>query len=37
VTKIGIILGSTRPGRTGESVARWVYKLASYSRPHTLE
>ena len=24
VTKIGIILGSTRPGRNGEAVARWV-------------
>ncbi|GAA5195975.1 NAD(P)H-dependent oxidoreductase [Rugosimonospora acidiphila] len=27
--KIGIILGSTRPGRNGEAVARWVYELAS--------
>ncbi|MCW2525750.1 MAG: NADPH-dependent reductase [Pseudonocardiales bacterium] len=25
---IGIILGSTRPGRNGEAVARWVYDLA---------
>jgi NAD(P)H-dependent FMN reductase len=26
--KIGIILGSTRPGRNGEAVARWVYDTA---------
>jgi len=25
--KIGIILGSTRPGRKGEAVARWVHEL----------
>ena len=24
MTRIGVILGSTRPGRRGESVARWV-------------
>ncbi|PZR52234.1 NADPH-dependent FMN reductase [Xylanimonas oleitrophica] len=29
MTKIGIILGSTRPGRNGEAVARWVLELAS--------
>ena len=28
MTKIGIILGSTRPGRVGESVAKWVHKVA---------
>jgi NAD(P)H-dependent FMN reductase len=28
MTKIAIILGSTRPGRNGEAVARWVYELA---------
>jgi NAD(P)H-dependent FMN reductase len=28
VTKIGIILGSTRPGRNGEAVANWVYDIA---------
>jgi NAD(P)H-dependent FMN reductase len=28
MTKIGIILGSTRPGRNGEAVARWVLELA---------
>ncbi|MEU6546713.1 NAD(P)H-dependent oxidoreductase [Streptomyces sp. NPDC046859] len=27
--KIGIILGSTRPGRNGEAVARWVLDIAS--------
>jgi NAD(P)H-dependent FMN reductase len=26
--RIGIILGSTRPGRNGEAVAKWVYELA---------
>ncbi len=26
--KIAIIVGSTRPGRVGESVARWVYDIA---------
>jgi NAD(P)H-dependent FMN reductase len=29
MTKIGIILGSTRPGRNGEAVAQWAYDLAS--------
>ena len=27
--RIGIILGSTRPNRNGEQVARWVYDIAS--------
>lgn len=27
--RIGIIIGSTRPGRVGESVGRWVYEHAS--------
>lgn len=27
--KIGIIIGSTRPGRIGEGVGRWVHELAS--------
>jgi NAD(P)H-dependent FMN reductase len=26
--KIGIILGSTRPGRNGEAVAKWVFEAA---------
>src|SRR5690606_6849376 len=26
--KVGIIIGSTRPGRRGEAVARWVYDIA---------
>lgn len=29
MTKIGIILGSTRPGRNGEAVAKWVYDIAN--------
>ncbi|MFF0630709.1 NADPH-dependent FMN reductase [Streptomyces sp. NPDC004296] len=28
MTKIGIILGSTRPGRNGEAVAHWVHENA---------
>ena len=26
--KIGIVVGSTRPGRKAEAVARWVYEIA---------
>ena len=33
--KLGIILGSTRPGRNGEQVAKWVYDIAS--RRHDAE
>jgi NAD(P)H-dependent FMN reductase len=29
VTRIGIILGSTRPNRNGEQVAHWVLEIAS--------
>jgi NAD(P)H-dependent FMN reductase len=29
MTKIGIILGSTRPGRKGEAVAKWVLEVAA--------
>jgi NAD(P)H-dependent FMN reductase len=29
MTRIGIILGSTRPGRNGEAVARWAYQVAA--------
>jgi NAD(P)H-dependent FMN reductase len=29
MTKIGIILGSTRPGRNGEAVAKWIVEVAS--------
>ena len=29
MTKIGIIIGSTRPGRNGEAVARWVHETAA--------
>jgi NAD(P)H-dependent FMN reductase len=28
MTKIAIIIGSTRPGRVGEAVAKWVYELS---------
>ena len=27
-TRVGIIIGSTRPGRNAEAVARWVYEIA---------
>lgn len=27
--RIAVIIGSTRPGRVGESVGRWVYEIAS--------
>jgi NAD(P)H-dependent FMN reductase len=29
MTRIGVILGSTRPGRNGEQVARWVMDIAA--------
>jgi NAD(P)H-dependent FMN reductase len=29
MSRIGIILGSTRPNRNGEQVARWVFEIAS--------
>ena len=29
MSKIAIILGSTRPGRNGEAVARWVLEQAA--------
>ena len=29
MARIGIILGSTRPNRNGEQIARWVYDVAS--------
>lgn len=28
MTKIAIIIGSTRPGRNGEAVAKWVHEIA---------
>lgn len=28
MTKIAIIIGSTRPGRNGEAVANWVYEIS---------
>lgn len=35
--KIGIIIGSTRPGRKGESVAKWVHEVASTRRDAEFE
>jgi len=37
VTRIGIILGSTRPNRNGEQVARWVLEVASRRRDARFE
>jgi NAD(P)H-dependent FMN reductase len=37
VINIGVILGSTRPGRNGEAVARWVYDLARTRTDATFE
>jgi NAD(P)H-dependent FMN reductase len=35
--RIGIILGSTRPGRNGEAVAKWVYQIAQKRSDATFE
>jgi NAD(P)H-dependent FMN reductase len=35
--KIGIIIGSVRPGRLGEGVARWVYDIAKKRTDATFE
>jgi NAD(P)H-dependent FMN reductase len=35
--KIGIILGSTRPGRIGEAVAKWVFEIAKKRSDATFE
>jgi len=35
--KLAIIIGSTRPGRNGESVARWVHEHASKRKDATFE
>src|SRR5947209_7166662 len=35
--KIAIIIGSTRPGRNGEAVAKWVYQVASKRNDATFE
>jgi NAD(P)H-dependent FMN reductase len=37
MTKIAIIIGSTRPGRKGEDVARWVYDIAAKRSDATFE
>ena len=35
--RVAIILGSTRPGRKGEAVARWVYNIAKKQRSNDAE
>jgi NAD(P)H-dependent FMN reductase len=35
--KVAIILGSTRPGRLGEPVAKWVYEIAKKRNDATFE
>ena len=35
--KLAIIVGSTRPGRVGESVSRWVYEIAQKRSDATFE
>ncbi len=35
--KLAIIIGSTRPNRVGEAVARWVYQLAQQRRDAAFE
>ena len=35
--KIAIIIGSTRPGRNGEAVAKWVYEIAKKRRDAEFE
>ncbi len=37
MTKIATILGSTRPGRNGEAVAKWVYDVAKKRSDAELE
>jgi NAD(P)H-dependent FMN reductase len=35
--KLAVIIGSTRPGRVGEAVARWVHELAQQRRDAAVE
>ena len=35
--RIAIIIGSTRPGRNGETVAKWVYEIAQKRTDTELE
>jgi NAD(P)H-dependent FMN reductase len=35
--RVAIVVGSTRPGRKAEDVARWVYELASKRGDATYE
>ena len=32
--KVAVILDSTRAGRNGDAVARWVYEMAKKRGPH---
>src|SRR5213594_2244811 len=35
--RVAIIVGSTRPGRKGDAVARWVYEIANARRDAEFE
>jgi len=35
--KIGIIIGSTRPGRNGAAIGKWVYKIAKQRKDSVYE
>lgn len=35
--KVGVVVGSTRPGRNGEAVGRWVHQVASRRGDATFE
>src|SRR5688500_20215624 len=37
MVKVGIVVGSTRPGRNAAAVARWVQEIASKRRDATFE
>ncbi len=37
MTRIGIIIGSTRPGRNGAAVAQWVYEVAKQRTANEFE
>src|SRR5437588_391326 len=37
LTRIAILIGSTRPGRNGEAVAQWVYDRAARREDATFE
>lgn len=37
MVNIGIIIGSTRPGRNGEAIGRWVYEIAKQRKDSIYE